>query len=259
MHNLDPKARAITMCRDGAANSDIARKLGVPPGTIGRWKFDDRAKHPELYPLTKQRSPYCPACHDVPLAEKAYAYLLGLYLGDGCITKAPTHRAYTLTIACCNTWPGLMDAAEEAFYNVAPPCSVMRVPRQGMHEVKAYSSHWPCFFPQHGPGKKHDRKIELAVWQQKIVEEHPWEFIRGLIHSDGCRVVNWTRKIIAGELKRYEYIRYFFSNLSTDIRDLYCWALDLVGVEWRYANPRNISVAKKASVALMERHVGPKF
>jgi len=50
-----------------------------------------------------------------------------------------------------------------------------------------------------------------------------------------------------------------FSNVSSDIRDLYCWALDLVGVEWRYANWRNISVAKKNSIALMDLHVGPKF
>ncbi len=95
-------------------------------------------------------------------------------------------------------------------------------------------------------------------WQQTIVDSHPWEFIRGLVHSDGCRITNWTEKVIAGERKRYEYPRYFFTNLSADIRRLYTDTLDKVGVAWKQPNAKNISVARKASVALMDAHVGPK-
>ena len=51
--------------------------------------------------------------------------------------------------------------------------------------------HWPCLFPQHGPGRKHERPIVLEDWQRTIVEEHPGPFLRGLFHSDGCRVMNW--------------------------------------------------------------------
>lgn len=87
----------------------------------------------------------------------------------------------------------------------------------------------------------------------------PWEFIRGLIHSDGCRVTNWTTRLIGGEQKRYEYPRYFFTNLSADILRLFTDTLDLVGVHWKQANSRNISVARRASVALMDAHVGPKY
>jgi len=106
---------------------------------------------------------------------------------------------------------------------------------------------------------KYTRKIELADWQREVVEEFPHEFIRGLIHSDGCRYTNWTDRIIAGEVKRYEYIRYTFSNASDDIRGLFSWALDMVGIEWRVMNARNISVAERASVALLDTFVGPKF
>ena len=45
-------------------------------------------------------------------------------------------------------------------------------------------------FPQHGPGRKHKRPIVLEAWQQAIVEAHPWQFLRGLLHSDGCRTIN---------------------------------------------------------------------
>ena len=130
--------------------------------------------------------------------------------------------------------------------------------------VTSYSRHWPCLFPQHGPGMKHTRAIVLEPWQQRIVDEHPWALIRGLIHSDGCRIVNWTEKTIGGERKRYEYARYFFTNTSTDILRIFTDALDTVGVEWKPGNQRtrtaqNISIAKRPSVALMDDHVGPKY
>ncbi|MFJ9471010.1 hypothetical protein [Streptomyces caniferus] len=68
---------------------------------------------------------------------------------------------------------------------------------------------------------------------------------------------------MAGKRKRYEYPRYFFTNKSADIRRLYSEALDKVGVEWRVTRrgkePYNISVARKSSVALMDRHIGPKY
>jgi hypothetical protein len=36
-------------------------------------------------------------------------------------------------------------------------------------------------------------------------------------------------------------------------------ALDRLGVEWRFARPDVISVAKKESVALLDAFVGPKY
>ncbi len=59
--------------------------------------------------------------------------------------------------------------------------------------------------PQHGPGKKHERRIVLESWQQAVVDAHPWAFVRGLVHSDGCRITNWTTRVVNGERKRYEY------------------------------------------------------
>jgi hypothetical protein len=46
--------------------------------------------------------------------------------------------------------------------------------------------------------------------------------------------------------------------VSDDIRRLYTDALDRLGVEWT-SHRYDISVARKASVALMELHVGPKY
>jgi hypothetical protein len=197
-----------------------------------------------------------------PADNCAYAYLLGLYLGDGCISPHPRGTGYYLTIACADAWPGLVQQCREAISRVRPGIGVYARQKQGCSMVTSYYRHWPLLFPQHGPGKKHERPIVLEPWQQAIVDAHPWEFIRGLIHSDGCRITNWTTRVVAGERKRYEYPRYFFANKSDDIRKLFTDALDLVGVEWttlaRGSDPFNISIARKASVALMDTHVGPK-
>ncbi|HSR23759.1 MAG TPA: transcriptional regulator, partial [Candidatus Eisenbacteria bacterium] len=83
--------------------------------------------------------------------------------------------------------------------------------------------------------------------------------IRGLIHSDGCRMTNWTEKTVGGARKRYEYPRYFFSNRSEDILGLYTWALDLLGIAWRGNGRWSVSVARREAVAALDEFVGPKY
>lgn len=133
------------------------------------------------------------------------------------------------------------------------------VQRLGCTGVKSYSRHWPCLFPQHGPGKKHLRKIELVEWQQVIVKRYPGEFTRGLLHSDGCRAINRVRRRLASGLHWYEYPRYLFVNESADILGLCGKTLDRLGVEWRFSKPNTISVAKRDAVARLDEFVGPKY
>ena len=145
---------------------------------------------------------------------------------------------------------------------VLPPVRdgpVSRVPEVGCFDVQAWWTHWPCLFPQHGPGRKHERPIVLEPWQRELVEQHPGRFVRGLFHSDGCRVQNWATRTVGGVTTRYEgYPRYFFSNRSEDLIGLCTWALDLLGVRWTRPTSDHVSVARRASVAELDRHVGPK-
>ncbi|MFF0726536.1 helix-turn-helix domain-containing protein [Streptomyces sp. NPDC004134] len=260
-HGTDVRDRALALLRTGARNADIARDLGVPVGTVGYWLCRDRARR-GTSPGAPDRP--CPRCDGRPLDDTAYAYLLGLYLGDGHIVRYSGHRVPSLMITCADAWPGLMGDCHRAMSAVFPHNKVCSVARTGCHNVKVYSRHLPCLFPQHGPGPKHERAIRLETWQQGIVDAYPWPFIRGLVHSDGCRITNWTARTTGGVTKRYEYPRYFFTNRSADIIRLFCDTLDRVGVEWRAGGQRaraakNISVARRASVALMDAHVGPKY
>ncbi|MFD7940427.1 helix-turn-helix domain-containing protein [Streptomyces sp. NPDC059755] len=258
-HSTEVRQKAVTLLRNGTRNADVARQFNIPLGTVSYWKHMDRAKRGECPGRTQ---PPCPRCED-ELNSPAYCYLLGLYLGDGHIIQNRAMRVPSLSISCADAHPGLMDECEQAMRSVFSGNSVCRVRRKGCREVKLYSKHLWCLFPQHGPGKKHERPIVLEPWQQGIVDAHPWEFVRGLIHSDGCRITNWTTRIVAGESKRYEYPRYFFTNVSDDIRRLFTDTLEKLGIEWthctRTGNPYNISVAKKAHVALLDTHVGPKY
>ncbi|GAA2428814.1 hypothetical protein GCM10010421_15840 [Streptomyces glaucus] len=242
--------------RQGIPNRVVAEQLGIPRGTISWWRCEDRKARGEVY-----RQPTdCPVCTDRELDQTAYSYLLGLYLGDGHIVSK--HKQRHLSIFCNAAQTGLVAAAEDAMRRVMSTPSIGRHRKTGCIEVKSYTGHWTCVFPQHGPGRKHERRIVLEPWQQAVVDARPWEFVRGLIHSDGCRITNWTARVVAGERKRYEYPRYFFTNKSDDIRALYTGTLDRLGVEWtacaRDGDPFNISVARRASVALMDLHVGPK-
>jgi hypothetical protein len=188
-----------------------------------------------------------------------YSYLLGLYLGDGHIVKAAGDKGvYRLEIACCDDWPGLMDGTAEAIAAVMPALKVGRRRGVGCTNIGAYSKHWPCLFPQHGPGRKHTRKIELTDWQRKIVDGFTEEFIRGLLHSDGCRSMNRVRRPCKDGDRWYEYPRYTFTNVSTDIQRLFTDALDRLDIPWTQMNWKNISVARREAVARLDEFVGPK-
>ncbi|MFD5228161.1 transcriptional regulator [Streptomyces qaidamensis] len=251
MYDVSTRKRALALVAQGRSLNSVSRQTGISRSAIRSWQDRlqprPRMAHPDPGP---------------PADESAYAYLLGLYLGDGCISAHP-RGGYYLRITCADAWPGLIELCREAIRKVRPCAGLYVAQKQGCVAVTSYSRSWPVLFPQHGPGKKHERLIALDPWQQELVDAHPWEFIRGLIHSDGCRITNWTTRTVAGERQRYEYPRYFFTNVSDDIRRLYTDTLDTLGVEWtlctRNGNPFNISVARKASVALMDAHVGPKY
>jgi hypothetical protein len=189
------------------------------------------------------------------LTWSAYAYLLGLYLGDGYLT-AHRRGVYRLHIIQFSGYPRLIEECIAAVSLVMPAnlVSVYAVRNAQAVDIGSCSQHWPCLFPQHGPGRKHSRDIRLAGWQRAIADRYPHRLLRGLIHSDGCRFLNPVKH----PKRTYLYPRYAFSNRSADIRALFCEYCDKLGIEWRQMNRWNISINRRESVAKMDRFVGPK-
>jgi len=183
-----------------------------------------------------------------------FAYLLGLYLGDGCLSFNGDNVSLRLMLD--TAYPGIIAEARAAIGAVISHqhTSLYRRPGENCLTITAYNRHWGCLFPQHGPGRKHERPIALVEWQRDIVDEHTGRFLRGLIHSDGWRGMNRVR--VKG--RDYAYPRYQFSNRSDDIRGLFTAACDHLGIAWRPWGRWHISVARRDSVALLDQHVGPK-
>ena len=178
-----------------------------------------------------------------------YSYLLGLYLGDGCISKC--RRVWRLRVVLDAKYPAIIGRCRDAIDLLMPSqrARVMQLPKNCV-EVSLYSKHWPCLFPQHGPGRKHTRPIRLEPWQQALVDQATEEFVLGLIHSDGCRVVANDRGVAS--------VRYHFSNMSEDIHGLFTAALDKLGIPWTRSSKKIVSIYRKAATARLDEFVGPK-
>ena len=258
MHSREAVGEALRLKGLGLNNCEISRRTGVARPTIRDWS---RGKLPRSHTGgpgssgKSDRRTTCSQCggneHRFDQLSTAYVYLLGMYLGDGCIS---THQrgVYRLRITLDTRYPGIVRECEAAMKAVLPRNSVGRQLRPcNCYEVYAYSKSLPCLFPQHGPGKKHKRKIALTDWQQELVDLAPGHLLRGLIHSDGCRFINTGRD-------GWRCPRYSFSNLSADIKQIFCDACDHLDLRWTTAPPKSVYISHKADVARLDEFVGPK-
>lgn len=228
----------------GLNDCAIARQTGIPRRTVQVWR-----SHPPKWDRERRAGNCAGVHHFDSLPANHYCYLLGLYLGDGCISRHP--RAWRLRIVLDTKYPTIIEACRRAIDTVMPGQHAAVQPRPtNCVEVGLYSKHWPCLFPQHGPGKKHTRPIRLQPWQQALVNQATEDFVRGLIDSDGCRVVANDRGVRS--------VRYHFTNHSEDILGLFTNALDHLGIPWTRNSRYMIAVYRKAATARMDEFVGPK-
>ena len=184
-----------------------------------------------------------------------YAELLGVYLGDGCISEL--ERTFRLRIALDLKYPEIIRDCRALMERTFPknPVGLVKFKQGNYINLSVYHRHLPCLFPQHARGKKHERRITLEDWQFATVVASPWRFIRGCIRTDGCVFVNRTGP--------YEYLSYHFANMSRDIAEYLAFALGSVGVSYRLTSGSKtglnvIRVNRRASVAAMVENVGVK-
>jgi hypothetical protein len=85
----------------GPNDCQIGRRTRIPVRTIGRWRRQS--------PWARLRAvdPDRPACSSAVLPDRTYAYLLGLYLGDGCLTALPK-ALHRLEITLDARYPGMI-------------------------------------------------------------------------------------------------------------------------------------------------------
>jgi hypothetical protein len=213
-----------------------------------------RARAADRHPAhhAQQLDPRAHRSQPTPIAQPQYAYLLGIYLGDGWLCRMP--RTWRLFVFQDAAHPGVIEEIATALPAVVPGIRV-HVRRRGQTNcvaISAYSRSWPALFPQHGPGRKHERRIALEPWQQEIVADDPRPLVRGLIHSDGCRFV--ANQTCRG--RAYSYVRYMFSNRSGDILAIHCDALDRLGIGWNLRTSTRSRSRANGTVAALRRSWG---
>lgn len=257
MRTFDEYRKILELWERGENHCEIARQTGIPRPTVR----DCIVRYGTIKGLEENQARATKSTPDEVLqricdpqnvpTQQAYAYVLGIYLGDGYIVR--NKRVFCLRIALDNDYPNIINTCVQNVQTLLPDnkVNVLRSKQGDWSEVICTYKFWPDLFPQHGAGAKHEREIKLEEWQLQIVDRYSLEFFKGLYHSDGCRETN----IVKGK----NYPRYSFANLSQDIRQLYCYTCNLLGLHWTVAtNGRNINIARRPDVEYLDRVIGTK-
>ena len=189
----------------------------------------------------------------VALPSASYAYLLGVYLGDGHIARRK--GLHVLRISCDTTYSGIVLDVQSAIRDIRPDHAIALV-RRGAGTCTVVQSvwrDWPVLFPQHGPGYKHERPIVLRDWQLAHTHECPEALVRGLIP------LRWVPLHRAPAMPRQDLrLRALLVQERVRIRGIFTDHLRLLGVHWTYSHDTQIDVDRRADVARLDEFVGPK-
>lgn len=245
MHPPSAVDATLSLAETGAGASEIARRLEIPRSTVRDWLAGSVPKRP-----SSRGCASCGVAHRHAGLTPAYVYLLGMYLGDGYIA-AHARGVYRLRVVLDVKYPGIIESTAATMSEVRHGRTLVQARPKNCVEVSSYWRCWPCLFPQHGPGKKHERRIKLTDWQQQLVDRWPEQLVRGLIHSDGCRFQNTGRG-------GWSWPRYAFSNRSADIHSIFCRACEQLGLHWTASGSDTTYVSRKADVATLDSFIGPK-
>ena len=155
---------------------EISRITGIPRSTVSGW-LNGRAPR---FSVDRTRGGTCLRCgglrHPFPqLIGFQYAYLLGLYLGDGCLLRHP-RGVYRLHVFLDSAYPIIAAECESAMSLVMPAsrASCQRHPRYNMLGVVSYSKHWPHPLPparSRGQAQAKDRVGAMAGANRRAT---PW-------------------------------------------------------------------------------------
>ncbi|MCC6801429.1 MAG: hypothetical protein IT319_00990 [Anaerolineae bacterium] len=264
MRSFDEYKQILELWELGVSKKAISRQTAIPRRTV----IDCIQRYGTVENLVQEsRQTVQPLLFKILTGEitgdyvslhESYAYLLGLYLGDGNIVK--TRNVYRLRITLDAKYPQIIETCMKKLQLLFPQNQIGIVEsyyqdRLSYVNVSLYYRQLPEIFPQHGKGQKHTRQIVLSDWQQTIVDTYPLEFFRGLYHSDGSRFSN----IVNGK----DYPRYQFTNYSDDIRRLFCDTCDRLGLHWTVKQrggirKSDVFVSKRKDVAFLDSVVGPK-
>ena len=120
MFPLVPRARpvqevieAFGLKDGGLTHREVSRLTGIPVNTIRNWRDCRFARRPLPFVVDEGCCAPCrTTLHDFSALPQPYAYLLGVYLGDGCLGR--NGRSWTLRISLDSAYPGIIEEVSQA-------------------------------------------------------------------------------------------------------------------------------------------------
>lgn len=213
---------------EGKRICDIVRITGIGRSCVNNWI--NRKQKPKF--VTAIEIPSNPIDFlrylnnniDDSLRNSTYSFILGMYLGDGCIAR--NTRTKQLTIALDKKYNILNEYVIESFNILFGRQALVidrsvdrgQKTRSNSIDVRYSSINIGLIFPHEGVGAKHLRHIELAEWQKEIID--PVSIVKGLIYSDGSYFYSRSNKTY----------NYTFVNTSIDIINILEYYLKKLGI-----------------------------
>jgi Homeodomain-like domain len=239
----------LELVRAGWNDCEIARETGIPRRTILDWRS---GRVPDLDRVRTRPSPYARSCNvcggdPLRLPQGAYTYLLGLYLGDGCISTHHRH-VFRLRIVCANAYPGLIQRCESAMAEVLPD-KVSRTPKIGCTESPRTPSTGRACSRSMDPGASTSAGSSWPPGSRSwSTSTHaPWSVAAPLRWVPGAEL---GERDAVPALPLQQRVGGHPGDLRAGLRP----ARDRVAPN----NPWSLSVARRGSVALLDEFVGPK-
>jgi hypothetical protein len=182
------------------------------------------------------------------LPAEEYCYLLGLYLGDGCVSKSA--RSWVLRITCDTQYPGIIDRWHQGDRRPDARTTRGSLEETEWHVRRCLSLVRALAVPL---STARSRQEALEADQVGAVAESPRRSVQGTVHSRPDR----QRRLPCRHHDRgVKSVRYHFSNRSEDILGLYTAALDALGIPWTRPRKHDIAVYRGAATARLDEFVG---
>lgn len=257
MRTTEEYDKILTLHHQGYNCSQISRKINIPRTTIR--DYITNINQPNIMRMRKISNNNILEKiinqNDLEL-RKEYSYLLGIFLGDGCLSKM-NKGVYRIRITLDAKYPGIINKVKTCVSTVMPNNKTSLVKRYveeylSCVDVSCYSKDWVNLFPFYQPGYKWKYKIQLTDWQKSVVENYPKEFWLGLFHSDGSRYKQTNAN------KYY----YQFAQKSEDITNLFMWCSNLLGIKYgitKNKTTNRIQIYNKDSIIFLDTFAGSKL
>src|ERR1700722_2431384 len=155
MRTLAEYQEVMRLHNQGLNDCEIARQLKIPRGTIR-----DMIKKPNYHNnkpkaniantnlLNSLQNPITQEDEDL---QKTFAYVLSMYLGDGCLSLH-RRKVYRLRVSLDAKYPNIINQAQQAVQILMPrnKVSLVQVPYKGKPSctvVSCWSKDWTKLFP----------------------------------------------------------------------------------------------------------------